>query len=235
MLTANHSNVQLLDVSVRYKSAVETVTALDGVTLDLRGGEFLAVLGASGSGKTTLLNVIAGLQVPHSGSVSVAGQQIETLNSAKRARIRLERVGVVFQDHNLIQEFSAAENIEVPLRARGFSAQESRKLAGESLNLVGLPELGRRKPAQLSGGQRQRVGIARALAGGRQILVADEPTGSLDGTNSIAIFNLLSQLSSQGIAVIAATHDPEVHKWADRIVTMHDGAIKPRVVQTTEA
>lgn len=215
----------LKDVTLSYRSNVETVTALETVTLRVLAGEFVAVFGASGSGKTTLLNVIAGLQVPDSGDVQVGEHEVQHLTESERAQMRLVDVGVVFQDDNLIPEFSALENVMLPLRARGWSATAAVELAQEYLVKVGLDGLGRRMPAQLSGGQKQRVGIARALVGGRRVLLADEPTGALDSETSRAVFELLGELAEQGVAVVVATHDPLVLEYAGRIVTVRDGQV----------
>ena len=213
------------DVDLRFVSEVETVTALDKVNFEVSDGEFVAVSGASGSGKTTLLNVLAGLVEADSGSVTVADYQVHKLSESRRALMRLADVGVVFQDHNLIAEFDAAENVMLPLRARGWSAADAKTQAQASLTQVGLKGLGRRLPAQLSGGQKQRVGIARALVGGRMVLLADEPTGALDSENSVSVFELLREFARDGVAVVVATHDPLIRKYADRLIVMKDGRI----------
>lgn len=219
------SMISLRDVDLRFESEVETVTALDKVNLDVNSGEFVAVFGASGSGKTTLLNVLAGLIEADSGSIAIADYRVDELPESRRALMRLADVGVVFQDHNLIAEFDAAENIMLPLRARGWSAAEAKIQAQASLAQVGLEGLGRRMPAQLSGGQKQRVGIARALVGGRMVLLADEPTGALDNGNSIAVFELLLEFAQSGVSVVVASHDPLIRQYADRLITMQDGRI----------
>lgn len=217
--------VSLWHVSLSHRSPVETVVALDNVNVDVESGTFVAVFGASGSGKTTLLNVISGLQVSDSGTVVVGGHEVQGLGESDRARLRLEDVGVVFQDHNLIPEFTSLENVMLPLRARGIGAAKARIQAGEWLSAVGLEGVGRRKPGELSGGQRQRVGIARALVGGRTILLADEPTGALDTDNSRAVFDLLRRFADRGVTVMVATHDPLVRESADRLIRLIDGRV----------
>jgi len=199
--------------------------ALDSVDLHVAAGEFVALFGASGSGKTTLLNVIAGLQELNSGYVHVCGHAVHRLSESDRAHMRLTDVGVVFQDNNLIPEFTALENIMLPLRARGWSAAEATAQAEEMLGTVGLERLGRRMPAQLSGGQKQRVGIARAVVGGRKVLLADEPTGALDSETSRDVFALLRALSEQGVAVVVASHDPLVIEHASHVITIRDGRV----------
>lgn len=217
--------ISLRDVHLTYTSPVETVAALDGVDLDVLAGEFVAVFGTSGSGKTTLLNVIAGLQQPDSGTALVNGRDIAHLREPEQAALRLKEVGVVFQDNNLIPEFTAQENVVLPVRARGMEPSVAALEARGRLAQVGLSGLERRYPSQLSGGQKQRVGIARALAGDRMILLADEPTGALDSETSRAIFDLLRSLADTGICIVLATHDPLVRAEADRILTMTDGRI----------
>ena len=212
-------------MELSYSTTSETVIALDNVSLELEQAQLVAVLGASGSGKTSLLNVISGLQEAQSGSITVAGYAVDDLTETQRAYMRLADVGVVFQDHNLIPEFSAEENVLLPLRARGVSMAEAKVETAEWLGMVGIGELGQRMPAQLSGGQSQRVGIARALVGGRKVLVADEPTGSLDAENTSAIFSLLYSLTASGVTVIVATHDHLINRTADRVLTMLDGRI----------
>lgn len=221
--------VELRNVTLIHQSGVETVHALDIAEFDVAKGEMVAVLGASGSGKTSLLNVVAGLVSPVTGSVGVLGKQTEVLDDAERAHHRLFNIGVIFQDHNLIPEFSALENVELPLRARGVTAAVARRVAESWLERVGLADLGSRRPAQLSGGQRQRVGVARGLAGDRPLLVADEPTGSLDRENSDDLFALFNRLAGDGVTVLIATHDVSISQWASRVLTMSDGKVREPV------
>ncbi|MFT3872901.1 MAG: ABC transporter ATP-binding protein [Nocardioides sp.] len=206
-----------------YSSPVETIRAVDGVTLTLSDGEFVCLYGASGSGKSTLLHLLAGLIEPDEGSVLVDGTELRSADVKGAAEARLRRIGVVFQGDNLLAELSAWENVALPLEVSGVKAGEARRDAEETLALVGLAGLADRRPAEMSGGQRQRVGIARALVGGRRVLLADEPTGSLDSTNSRALFELLAQLAEAGRAVLVASHDPNCRNYASRSIEMVDG------------
>lgn len=216
--------VEVEDVCVRFESEVETVIGLDRVSLSANAGEFVVLRGPSGSGKTTLLHAIGGLQSLDDGHVRVAGETVDATDEAKSAKMRLWHIGVVFQDHNLLPEFTALENVSLPLRAQGHGG-DAGSLALEQLQRVGLGDRAQHRPAQLSGGQRQRVGIARALVGGRSVLLADEPTGSLDSATSTDIFTLLRELADNGITVIVASHDDRVVKYADRVIDLEDGRL----------
>lgn len=224
------SLLRLARVCRRFVSPAETVEAVRDVSLTAEAGEFVCLVGASGSGKSTLINLIAGLDVPDDGLVEVAGVDVGALGEGERAQLRLESIGVVFQDHQLVEEFTAAENVALPLEVRGMpSAQALAEAAGE-LARVGLTGLEDRRPSAMSGGQRQRVGIARALAGGRRIILADEPTGALDSENSQSLFELLARLSSEGTLVIVCTHDDLCRDFADSVYRMHDGYLAVDVV-----
>jgi putative ABC transport system ATP-binding protein len=218
--------IELTGVTRRFASGVDVVWAVRGVTLRVSYGEFTCVLGASGSGKTTLLNLIAGLDKPDAGSVYVGGHDLTRLSEADRSRLRLTEIGVVFQDHNLIEEFTAVENVMLPLEVAGVSGAEARRQSELLLNRVGLAGLSGRLPSQLSGGQKQRVGIARALIGRRRILLADEPTGALDSANSRALFSLFSDLSADGLCVLLVTHDPLSRGYVDSAHEMTDGQLQ---------
>lgn len=220
---------RLEQVSKRYVSPVETVVALDAVDFGVRRGELACVYGASGSGKSTLLNVLAGIDLPDSGTVTVTGQQLQRSSERARADLRLRHVGVMFQADNLLAELSASDNVALPLQVQGLSRRAAKQTAAEALVQLGIGSLGERLPAQLSGGQRQRVGIARALAGGKQLVLADEPTGALDTENSRRLFQLLRRLCDEtGTAVVLATHDPTAIDVADSTWHMHDGRISRR-------
>ncbi len=203
----------------------EGVRALDGVTLTIRAGEFVAVMGPSGSGKSTLLNLLGALDRPTSGVCKVNGQDVTQIKDLDR--FRSKTVGFVFQLHNLIPTLTARENVEVPLQEERMSDAARRQRAEELLNLVGLGDRMNFMPAQLSGGQRQRVAIARALANRPAIILADEPTGNLDSKSTDEIMDLMRQLNrEQGTTFIVVTHNPAVARAADRIVTVRDGKIK---------
>lgn len=212
-------------LSLRFTNAVETVTAVDDVSLNVHSGEFVCIHGASGSGKSTLLQLLTGIRVPDSGSVLVGDTLLSVASEAERARVRLEAVGVVFQMSNLIEEFTVLENVILPLEARGCAAGASRDEGYRALDLVDMAELGHRRPRELSGGQQQRVGIARALVGGRRVLVADEPTGALDSANSELVFELFAKLAARGYGVLVASHDPRSREMATTAYAMTDGRI----------
>lgn len=190
-------------------------------------GDFVCVFGASGSGKSTLLNLLAGLDLPDSGEIQVGGEDVARLDESGRARLRLRTVGVVFQDHNLLEEFTAVENVALPLEALGASRKAAEKEAIDQLARVGLAGLENRFPQQLSGGQRQRVGIARALTGDRAVLLADEPTGSLDSAASTGIFALIRDLCDDGLLAVVCSHDPLCRDFGHTVYEMRDGRLAP--------
>lgn len=216
--------VSLASVSKRYVVGQETLVAVDEVSLEVSAGEFVCVHGASGSGKTTMLNILAGIDTADEGEVIVAGQSLSNCSEGARADIRLQHIGVVFQSNNLLPEFTARENVALPLLVRRFKKDVAASAADAALSSVGLDGLGDRLPGLMSGGQRQRVGIARALAGDRSLLLADEPTGALDSANSRQLFELMRKLcDSRGTAVVLATHDPLAQGFADSVYRMVDG------------
>jgi len=223
--------ISVTDASVEFGEGPTKVSALDHASFHADYGEFVAVMGASGSGKSTLLNVVAGLQSVSGGEVFAAGHRLDSMDDAARASVRLNEVGVVFQDHNLIAEFTVEENLLLPLRARGFSAEHARPEIQRCLETVGLPDMASRLPRQLSGGQQQRIGIARALAGERRVLLADEPTGALDSANTRSLFSLFREVADAGTCVVVVTHDDSVSSYADRTVRISDGRVqlKPEV------
>lgn len=211
-----------------YHSEVETVWAARDVDFEARPGEFVCIYGASGSGKSTLLNLMAGLDLADSGEIQVSGVDVTTANESQRAQLRLETVGVVFQDHNLIEEFTAVENVALPSEARGVLAEAARSEAVDQLRRVGLEGLDNRLPRQLSGGQRQRVGIARALTGQRAVLLADEPTGALDSAATQDLFALIRVLCDQGVTAVVCSHDRRCRDYADTRYEIVDGRLEAR-------
>jgi putative ABC transport system ATP-binding protein len=217
--------LDLAGVARCYLSQAETIWAVRDAHLRARPGEFVCVFGASGSGKSTLLNLIAGLDTPDDGRILVGSIDVGRLNEDQRARLRLTTIGVVFQDHNLVEEFSAVENVALPLEVLGVGPSEARRQAEEQLDRVGLADLGDRPASRFSGGQRQRIGIARALVGDRRVLLADEPTGALDSHNSRALFKLLRELCDDGTLVIVCSHDLMTHEFADTVYEMVDGQL----------
>ena len=215
--------VETQDLVKIYGDGAE-IHALDGVDLIILKGEFLTVMGPSGSGKSTLLNMIGALDKPTSGAVIVDREDLATIEDVDRFRART--VGFVFQLHNLLPALTARENVEVPMHGQGLGEREMRQRAETLLNLVGLGDRMDHLPSQLSGGQRQRVAVARALANEPTIILADEPTGSLDTQAGTEIMDLLEDINlNQGTTILVVTHDPKVARRTRRILTMHDGKI----------
>ncbi|MET8151533.1 ABC transporter ATP-binding protein [Actinoplanes sp. NPDC049668] len=215
----------LRGVNKSFVSEVETVRAVRDVSLAARPGQFLCIHGASGSGKSTLVSVLAGLDVPDSGEVVIDGVDVANLGESERSRLRLERVGVIFQGDELIDEFTAVENVALPLEMRGTPSSEAFAQAKDQLTRVGIGDLSDRLPHQMSGGQRQRVGVARALTGNRRVLLADEPTGALDSKTSRGMFELFRHLCDEGALAIVCSHDPACGEYADRVYEMSDGEL----------
>lgn len=202
------------------------VTAVNGISLDVFPGEFLAVIGRSGSGKTTLLNLMAGLDWPTAGKVLFEGAELTTLSEAELVKLRQRKIGFVFQSFGLMPLLSAHENVELPLHIGGVSWRERRRRALESLKMVGLGHRLRHRPYELSGGEQQRVAIARALVTGPDVVFADEPTGELDTTTAASIAKLLREVSEhQGVTVIIATHDLSLAGMSDRTAELVDGVL----------
>ncbi|MBL8916004.1 MAG: ABC transporter ATP-binding protein [Archangium sp.] len=201
------------------------VRALDGVSLTVEKGEFLAIMGTSGSGKSTMMNLIGCLDRPTSGSYFLDGLEISKQSRAELAHVRNRTLGFVFQNFNLLARTSALENVDLPLLYAGTKAAERRSRATEALKRVGLGERLDHTPTQLSGGQQQRVAIARALVNRPRVLLADEPTGALDSKTTIEVMELLRELSTEGITVVLVTHEPDVAAWAQRTISMRDGKI----------
>ena len=212
-----------------YRSGAGDTHACQDVSLEVRAAELLVVTGPSGAGKTTLLNMLGTLDRPTSGSVTIGGVDVASLDQRELATLRRDRLGFVFQSFGLIETLTAAENVEVPLRLRREPAAVRDARVEEVLALVGLEDHARQRVDELSGGQQQRVGIARALAAGPSLLFADEPTGQLDSGNARIVIDLIRDLvRSQGIAAVVATHDPMIVERADRVVRLHDGRIDLR-------
>ncbi|MFB4315906.1 ABC transporter ATP-binding protein [Actinomadura sp. 21ATH] len=200
------------------------VRAVDEVHLDVPEGRTLAVMGPSGCGKSTLLHLLGGLERPTAGEVWLAGQRIDRLGERALARLRRRTVGFVFQSFHLVEELSAAENVELPALLAGRSARAARRRAAFLLERMGLADRARHLPGELSGGQRQRVAVARALTNEPLVLLADEPTGNLDTAATLDVLRLFEELRAGGQTVVMVTHDQRVAATADRLVSMRDGA-----------
>ena len=223
--TASDAVLRLVGVSRVYGSGERAVTALAGVDLDIRAGELVAIMGASGSGKSTLLSIAGGLQQPSSGEVIVEGRALSSLDTKEMARLRRRSLGFVFQDFNLIPTLTAIENVTLPLELDGDPAREARRMAEAALESVGLGEKHDAYPDDLSGGQQQRIAIARAVVGGRRLILADEPTGALDSVTGEAVMKMLRTRVDEGAAGLLVTHEARHAAWADRIVFLRDGRI----------
>jgi len=206
-----------------YKMGDSEVHALKGVSLSVRPGEFLAIMGTSGSGKSTLLQIVGCLDRPSSGRVFIEGQDVAVLSDTDLSSIRNKKLGFIFQAFNLMPQETAANNVEVPLQYAGIGRRERRRLSIEALTAVGLADRVDHRPAELSGGQRQRVAIARAIVNKPLIILADEPTGALDSKSGIDVMAILQQLNEQGRTIIMVTHDPSIARHAHRIVKLSDG------------
>ena len=218
--------VRCRDVSRTYQKDAIPVHALRSVDLDVHAGEFVSLAGPSGSGKSTLLNIIGGLDEFDGGSVQVDGVELDGLSPAALAALRLEKIGFVFQAYNLLPVLTAQENVEFILQLQGIDKQQRRERAAQALDILGLGELGERRPGELSGGQQQRVAIARAIVTRPVLLVADEPTANLDSATTEELLVLMARLNSeQGMTIVTATHDPMVMSHAGRQVHLSDGRI----------
>ena len=217
--------IELKDVYKIYPMGDETVHALDGVSLSIDQGEFVAIVGSSGSGKSTAMNIIGCLDVPTSGSYHLGGVDVSTMDDDQQAEIRNKMLGFIFQQYNLIPKLSVLENVELPLLYAGVPAEERRDRAIRSLERVGLADKWKHLPSQLSGGQQQRVSIARALAGSPSVILADEPTGALDSRTGREVLSFLKQLNREGDTVVLITHDNSIAVRAARIIRLQDGRI----------
>jgi len=217
--------IRLRDVERVYKVGVERVHALDGVTLDVAANEYVAVMGPSGSGKSTLMNVLGCLDRPTAGLYELDGTNTTRMGAGALARVRNQRVGVVFQSFELLPRLSALKNVELPLIYAGIGWLGRRRRARTALERVGLADRAHHRPNQLSGGQKQRVAVARALVNNPAILLADEPTGNLDSRASAAILELFDELHRQGQTILIVTHEDEVAACCRRVVRLRDGEV----------
>jgi putative ABC transport system ATP-binding protein len=223
----NGEVVRLIDVHKTYQTGDVEVHAVRGVSLDIRGGEFVALMGASGSGKSTLMNILGCLDRPTAGQYVLNGGDVSALDRDRLADIRNRNIGFVFQNFNLLARTSARENVELPLLygERHLTNAELRAKADQVLASVGLAGREDHHPSQLSGGQQQRVAIARALINDPEIVLADEPTGNLDSRTSVEIMGIFQLLNDRGITIIMVTHEPDIASYARRNVVMRDGLV----------
>ncbi len=217
--------IELADVVKVYDMGAVAVRALDGITLAIDKGEYVAIMGPSGSGKSTLMNIIGCLDTPTSGSYRLANRAVNELSDDELAQIRNQAVGFVFQTFNLLPRATALENVEVPLIYAGVPRRERHRRARELLERVGLGDRIHHQPNELSGGQRQRVAIARALVNNPSLLLADEPTGNLDSRTGAEIMELFDRLNQEGHTIVLVTHEEDIAAHARRIVRLRDGKI----------
>lgn len=217
--------ISITRLSKLYRMGDDEIRALDAVDFSVRRGEFVAIVGPSGSGKSTLMNIIGLLDTPDEGTYLLGGEDVSHMSGNRLAALRNRKIGFVFQNFNLLKSMSAEENVRVPLIYRGMRARQADKIARDMLARLGLGGREKHLPSQLSGGQQQRVAIARALVGSPDILLADEPTRSLDSKTSAEIMAMLKTLNELGQTIVFITHNPELAREAGRVVTIADGML----------
>jgi len=217
--------IELSNISKTYRMGAVDITVLSGISLNVKSGEFIAIMGPSGSGKSTLMNIIGCLDRPTSGTYHFESREISTMSDDELAAVRNGKIGFVFQTFNLLPRFSALKNVEVPLIYGGVPARLRRERAMPLLQKVGLADRMSHRPTELSGGQQQRVAIARALVNNPPLLLADEPTGNLDSRSGSEILDILTALNRSGVTVLIVTHDKDVAARCRRIINLKDGQI----------
>ena len=217
--------IKINSLSKEYIMGDNKLLALNDVSISIKEGEFVSIMGSSGSGKSTLMHIIGCLDVPSSGDYFFRDNNISNLNSNKLAELRNKDIGFVFQNFNLLPRLNALENVILPLLYSGKNLKERNKLALNALEDVGLNDRIHHRPNQLSGGQQQRVSIARAIAGSPKLILADEPTGALDSKTSLEIMKILNDLNSKGITIVLVTHEDDIANYGSRIIKMKDGKI----------
>lgn len=217
--------IDLKDIYKIYSDGDSEIRALDGVSLHVSQGEFVAIVGSSGSGKSTCMNIIGCLDIPTSGTYTLNGIDVSTMGEKDLARVRNKELGFIFQQYNLIPKLNLLENVELPLIYRGLSQEKRKEMAMQSLERVGLGDRYKKFPSQLSGGQQQRVSIARALAGNPTVILADEPTGALDSKTGHDVLEFLKQLNREGTTIVLITHDNGIAEQIPRVVRIHDGKL----------
>ncbi|MCX7986677.1 MAG: ABC transporter ATP-binding protein [Bacteroidales bacterium] len=234
MITDPSPVIQLKELVKHYYVGSIVVPAIRSITLEIKKGEYVAIMGPSGSGKSTLMNIIGCLDTPTKGTYMLNGIHVNTLNDDKLAEIRNKEIGFVFQTFNLLPRFDVLENVMLPLVYAGYEKKERKERALEVIRSVGLEERIHHKPNELSGGQRQRVAIARALINNPSIILADEPTGNLDSKTSAEIMQLFDEIHQQGNTIILVTHEEDIARHAHRVVRLRDGMIESDVTQPRE-
>lgn len=217
--------IELTDVRKSYFSAEVETPVLHGINVTIQQGEFVAIMGQSGSGKSTLMNILGCLDTPTSGSYVLNGKETAQLNDNELAKVRNQTIGFVFQGFNLLKRMPLIDNVSLPLLYAGVPMAEARKRGAEKLAQTGLGAFTKRLPNQISGGQQQRVAIARALVCEPALILADEPTGNLDTTTSGEIMRLFTRLNEEGMSILIVTHEPDVAKYAKRLVRLKDGLV----------
>ncbi len=217
--------IRIDDIHKSYLMGKEAVPALRGVSLEIEQGEFVCLMGPSGSGKTTLLNIVGGLDEPSRGHVIIDGENLVSMSENELASLRLQKMGFIFQNYNLLANFTAHENVESPMVLAKVSRTERKQRTLGLLQKVDLADRAHHYPSELSGGQQQRVAIARALANEPQILIGDEVTGDLDSESGMAIMRLLAQLNKEGMTIVYVTHDPRMAEFAGRLIHLYDGKL----------
>ncbi len=217
--------IELQDIYKIYLDGDSEIHALDGVSLRIAKGEFVAIVGASGSGKSTCMNIVGCLDIPTSGKYFLNGTDVSTMNEKELATIRNKELGFIFQQYNLISKLNVLENVELPLVYRGIRHEKRREMAMAALDRVGLADRHNKYPNQLSGGQQQRVSIARALAGNPPVILADEPTGALDSKTGREVLEFLKQLNREGTTIVLITHDNSIAEQIRRVIRIQDGKI----------
>jgi putative ABC transport system ATP-binding protein len=216
----------MTNVTKTYRTDTVKTQALRGFTLDIKEGDFIAVTGPSGSGKTTFLNITGLLETFDGGKYLLDGKDVSNLSDSELSKLRNEKIGFIFQNFNLIPDLNVFDNVDVPLRYRGFNDKERKDRIENALRRVGLSGRAQHYPSQLSGGQQQRVGIARALAGSPRFLLADEPTGNLDSQMAQGVMELLEEINAAGTTIVMVTHDMDLARRAKREVNLRDGVVQ---------
>ena len=222
--------VEMHDITKVYGQGEAEVRAVDGISLTVEQGEYVAIMGASGSGKSTVMNIIGALDVATSGTYKIDGVDIGDLDDDALSLVRNRRIGFIFQAFNLIPRMSAASNVELPLMYRGVRRSERRRRALDALAKVGLADRSHHQPNELSGGQQQRVAVARALAMEPSLMLADEPTGNLDSRSTADVLDLLDDIHAEGKTIVIITHEDDVAERAGRVVTLRDGKVESDVL-----